>query len=120
MNRLMEKLDGWVVDALSGSSVPDGFEWETALLVVPNEQGMQPAFMLFMSIPSPILGDRIPSAGIGLNPHTLGESTIKQMVVNGLTGLYNARSEALKAQLPETNGHLKEVIGRSVEWPSQG
>lgn len=93
-HNLSEKVANLVCDYMLGAAGVDRLGWDIALQLMPTPQGPQPAFLVLLQMPSPVLGQNL-NHMVFLDVNDLSPLVVGGAMKEGLEVLRTRRAELL-------------------------
>lgn len=91
---LSEKVANLVTDVLLSVAGTDRLGWDIALQLMPTPQGPQPAFLVLLQTPSPVLGSNL-NHMVFLDVNDLSPLVVGNAIREGLEVMRQRRAELL-------------------------
>lgn len=99
MDRVTDQVKPWIEDAINAHTLGAQGRWEIGFAVAPTPAGPQAMLVLYLEIPSPVLGQKIGTVG-----HFPAESN-QEHITAVVKAMMGALTERKAAELSTTNGH---------------
>lgn len=93
-HNLSERVANLVTDTLLSAAGTEWFGWDIALQLMPTPQGPQPAFLVLLQMPSPVLGQNL-NHMVFLDVNDLSPVTVGNAIQEGLEVIRTRRAELL-------------------------